>query len=385
MTTRHPKYILKKGDTLQTLTQLFEIEEIIWKQYHNRMCRLDHIIRDKIPEHIKEIFLSPELWNRTIALNQTSYLKEQSKTEIHKKDIRISPLVTGWAIYPNLGKINQAYWYRFIIIESGHQTEIRYKLLVRFVREQTDETSLFIIDRISDVYINDKLPDLCMEELAYETGKVFYPLVVEINKKGKLIGIRNYEEIVRRWQKNILPFIKLRYSGKIADIYLARMNKVIASQSMVENVLKKDMFFNFYFSAVYRSYSSEFKTEDQILFPIGEYAPIVFDTKLELKRELTPKGYKEICQKGVALQKAAMNTDEFTEDVTSTYSASITLEADSNLIKEAIAEWNLDAGRRKVKLILFPLRQQIQKEYKDIVIDKVQKEKNKGFFSTLFG
>lgn len=381
----HPKYKIQENDTIQSITERFGIEKDVWLRYHNNSCRLSDIIRKDIPSHLEEIFLLPELWDRAILLNQISSLKEQFQPRIYQKDLEQPILLSSWAIYPALRKMNQAYWYRHIIAESSLQTEIRYKILVQFLREQTDETSLLIIDRISDVYINDKLPDLSMEELAYEAGKVFYPLVVEVDKKGNLIGIRNYEQIANRWKKDILPPIQLRYSGKIVNTYLERMGKVIACQSSMEDVLKKDLFFNFYFSTVYRNYSPEFKTEDRILFPIGDYAPITFDTKLELKRELTPKGYKEICHKGIALQKAAMNTDEFIEDQNNTYSANITLETSSNLIKEAVAEWNLDAGSRIIKLILFPLRQKVEKEYKDLIIDKVKKEKSKGLFSTLFG
>lgn len=59
MKTLHPKYKIKEGDTIQTITRLFEVEESVWLRYHNNMCRLNHIIRDHIPSELKEIYLLP--------------------------------------------------------------------------------------------------------------------------------------------------------------------------------------------------------------------------------------------------------------------------------------------------------------------------------------
>lgn len=382
----HPKYIIQQGDALQTITQRFGVAEDIWKQYHNNMCRLDDVIKDALPQHLKEIYLLPELWEREPGFNSASANNEAAafkiKEGIQNKDNK-RQLLTSWAVYPRADSLNHAYWFRYIIEDEETETEIRYKILVRYIQQEKENTSLYLIHRISGVYINDDLPTLCMDELAYETGQVFYPMVVEVDEKAQWVALRNYQQIKKNWFNTVRPSVGLRFAGDIGLKYLARMDKVMESKDRMEEILKKDLFFRFYFGTFYHSYSQQFETDRVLEFHAGNSSPVLFKVKCRLNRNLTDKGYKEITQTGAGITcDVSEEQDKFTEVGQTFYSARILLEAKTNCVREAEAEWITEDTRRKTKLILYPLRWQCKDEF-DIKIDKVNN--NKSLLSGLFG
>lgn len=378
----HPKYNIKEGDTLQKVTDLFGIEESIWKGYHNNMCRLDDIIRDTLPKHLEEIFLLPELWDKELNLSHISTNNEEVNHDTTRK-VRVQNTksgqkqLTNWAIYPRLNKLNHAYWFRYIIEDKKSVTEVKYKVLVRHIRQETEETDLYLINRISDVYINDELPNLCMDELAYETGKVFYTMVVEIDKKAQRVALRNYEQIKNKWINTIRPYVVLRYGGEVGNRYLTQMDKVIGDKNRIEEIFKNDLFIQLYFGTFYHSYSQEFEIDKTVEFSTGS-TPSYFNVNCKLNRNFTEKGYKEIIQNGIGLSRCDTITESFVEDKDTTYSARILLEPITNYPREALVEWNNNLFRKKTRLILYPLRYQ-HNENLDIQIDKVEKKKSSLF------
>lgn len=287
----------------------------------------------------------------------------------------------NWNIYPRSQTLNHAYWFRYILEDEKSKTEIHYKILVRYLREGTGETDLYFIHRISDVYINDELPDLCMDELAYETGKVFYPMVIEIDKKNQWVELRNYTQIKDNWINTVRPFVQLRFGGEIGEKYLARMDNVIQSKHSIEEAFKNDLFFRFYFNTFYHSYSQKFEIDRVLEFPVGKDSLSYFKTKCSLNRNLTDRGYKEITQNGISVIKSTSG-EEYMPDNQFTYSAKILLETKTNYVKEAMAEWRSDQRQQKTTLILFPLRQQCDEDF-NIQIDK--SNNNKPLLSKLFG
>lgn len=348
---QYPMYKVRKNDTIQSVSELFGLDAAIWKKYHNDKCRLSHAIIDVLPENLVEIYLHPDLWNKEITLNQK------------KKETKVFPKLTDWIIYPRSMDLEKAYWFQYIIQEKNTRTGIRYKMLIRFIGEETESTSLYLIHRISNVYINDELPHLCMDELAYEAGKVLYPMIIEINEQAEWTRLRNYTQIKERWIREIRPYIALRYSGETVDNYLKKMNSVINSQSMLENVLKNELFFRFYFGTVYRNYWGDknenaptYINEDSIYFPLGNNFPSRFRVISRINRTPTVKGWQEIRQEGAGLSRPSENGETPLEDTQYIYTARFLLERRTNTINEAIAEWKAEKEQQNVSLILYPSR-----------------------------
>lgn len=305
------------------------------------------------------------------------------ETEHLQKPASKPQFLTRWAIFPDLRHLNHAYWFRLILTEDETTTELRYKVLIRFLKKQTQESAIVSIDRVSDVYINDELPDLPVDRLAYESGKVFYPVIMEIDEKMNLLGIRNHEQIVSRWEK-IQPDLRRYFTGDEANRYLNRMDEMIMSAKNLEALFEKELFIRFYFYTAYMNYTHQFEIRTEVAFPIGNYAPVLFDVKNRLLNVLNKDGFKEITQEGIEVRKTF--GPDLEKEGKNTYSAHFVLNAGTNILREAKAEWNFRSPfQKKIQLILFPLRQAVSSIPIVEQENKWDENKNKGFFSRIFG
>jgi len=285
-------------------------------------------------------------------------------------------------ILPDLLRLNHSYWFRLILTEEEETTEIRYKVAVRFIKPLTDTTVLLSIERIPDeVYINDHSPDKPVDMLAYETGKVFYPMAVEVSTQMKWLGIRNYEQIVQRWEKSE-PNLRRYFAGEEANRYLNRMGEKIAAKANLEKIFEKDLFIQVYFRTLYADYISDIGIP--IAFPVGDYGDVQYKVKTLINQEVKD-GRREVTQTGIEIQK--QEVPESDSESKNTYTAKYVLDTKTNCIREMEAEWKWESPvRKKIRVILFPLRQPTAKDSFIIEEDKKQDEKqSKGFFSRLFG
>jgi hypothetical protein len=262
--------------------------------------------------------------------------------------------------------------------EDASTTEIRYKVTIRFIKPQTPTSALLSIDRAADVYMDDRPVD----RLAYETGRVFYPLLVEMDTRMKWLGIRNQEQIIRRWE-TILPDVRRYFKGEEAARYLNRMSEALASKEKLEEIFDKELLFQLYFGALYANQAASPEDEVEFSFSAGDYAPVRFVIENQIPAP-GKNGTVEVKQNGTE-QEQKVRPDAG-QDEKNAYSAHFVLNDRTNIIREIVAGWNFRTPvQRQVKVILFPLRQAVpgisfieEKEVRE-------KKKSKGFFSRLFG
>ena len=285
-------------------------------------------------------------------------------------------------IYPDCRYINHSFWYRLIVTGKEETTEIRYKMAVRFIKPLTETTALISIERMpDDVYINDRHPDLPVDMLAYETGQIFYPLLAEVSAQMKWLGIRNREQIVRRWEKK-LPNLRQCYTGEEAGRYLDRMSKKIASQTSFDRIFTEDLFIRVYFRGLYADEPSPSGSGVSAAFPVGDYGIVRYEVKRLINR--TDDGKKEVIQTGTEIR--TQTEADSGQDPPGTYTSKYVLDAETNCIREMEAEWCWESSvKKKIRVILFPLRQSVStvSSADNEIFD--EKEKKKGFFSRLFG
>lgn len=371
MNKPHPKYRIKAGDTINSLTLFFGVEATTWISYHNDRCRLEHLIRDKLPKGLTDIYLLPELRAKA----NVFMINRHTNLEIHAiESDDLSVPTAHRSIYPHWRLLDHTYGVR-MVIEKGQETiEIRYNLHIRYIQEESEDSVLLLIHRASDVYINDELPTLCMDELAYHTGKVFYPFVVEVDKRANWIGIRNYQQIQSRWEKEIVPYVRLRYSGEIVNRYLESMDEVISSKDKLEAILKNELSIKILFKSAYRVYSPQFDDKTILEFAVGDYHLAPYQVSSVLSRTLNAEGFREIRQEGIGLIPST--GDEMITDESNQYSSYIQLYNQTNHIREVWAQWSFMDGKRKFTLIFFPLRYPYGTDSeKDVILDKKIKNK----------
>lgn len=291
--------------------------------------------------------------------------------------------VIKWPVFPELSRFNHAYWFRFILTEEESQLELRYKVWVRFEKQHSNTSAILSVDRISEVFINDESPSQAVDQLAYETGKIFCPLMIEIDRNAQYVGVHNYEQITERWQK-IRPEAERRFSGAEVERFLAKMDEVVATKTKVDKLFENDLFLAFYFNTVYLHYTEEAEAKQTLSFPVGDYAPVSYSANIS--KCLNVKGLIEIVQVGKESEKEnADSPDTGKPDQESTYTATFALDPATGCIREATAGWDFKIpNKRSIRLILYPLRVMPDKN-EHTIWEETEKKKERGFFSALFG
>lgn len=254
--------------------------------------------------------------------------------------------------------VKRQYTFEQKITKGEETTDIRYDFTANFLRNKSDMSMFCRINRISPIYINDEEADLIIDELAYETGKVFYPLVVQMDDFGKFQKIINYTEISERWKKQ-REKISQYFAGDDADKYLALMDQVIRNEAMINKTFRHDLFINTFFAPVYKRYPlSAYKKNYDMYFPLaGKARSVIFSIDDTLSDFLTDTGSVEILQSGKCTDERSAFEIEWQYDKASSegqtpveinYTGRYTLEAQSKLIHSIETKWEFTGEISKI-------------------------------------
>ncbi|WP_406824869.1 hypothetical protein [Pedobacter sp. KACC 23697] len=183
---------------------------------------------------------------------------------------------------------------------EGNANEVKYEVRVTRLKPGKTGQPLFQIDRISDVFINEIPPDLIADKLAYELGKVFYPLVITVNQNGGFQSIYNHEEILKRWQsvkKNVLD----NFEGQLVEDYVCRMEKQLSNPDQITLAfVNNDWFIHTFFKPVYKEYGPHHATESLYKFPIARNFDVEgYLTQEEISSETNHFGAIELVHNGI--------------------------------------------------------------------------------------
>lgn len=304
-----------------------------------------------------------------------------------------------WPAFPAYGK---RYGCVFIFQEGNDdasQQVLKYEVDIRFVKELPEKRKrLFRVERISETYINDYLPDMLIDQLACEVGKVFYPLLIETDYTGTFSGIYNYKEIQERW-----PAIREKadryFKGRKVEKYLNLMENVLGSKEDLDKMFANDLFFHTYFTSLYQNYTLSFSLQSERLYPVmGKINPLKFSVEHQLCNELTDYGAIKIVHSGTMIDERTVRDLEQGENypihkmlypylgpAKGTYKAYYTLNYRTKQIRTIDARWVLELNKQKtVEVKIHQL--DLDPESKDsIIIEEGVRKKKSGFFSTLFG
>jgi len=260
---------------------------------------------------------------------------------------------------------------------------VKYNLKITYVKTIINECRIFNIERISPVYVNDIEPDLIADQLAYECGKVFYPLMLEIDFDGEFIGVHNYPEIIARWRKQ-KGIIQDYFTGEFTEKYLKLMEEAISTSELVTEIFRNELFYRVFFASVYKSYTSTFKLEETSLFPIaGNAAPVKFHTVQEIDPILNEAGKIQLIHQGhmtddrssrdlLEEQDFALSRFQYPDELpaSGSYTALYRFDAETRSIFSIVAEWILETEPvQKNQVKVFELMKETE-PVKEVKIDK---------------
>lgn len=348
----HPKYRIKQNDTITALTEMFGVSEEIWKRYHNNMCRLDDVILDTLPEHLEEIYLIPELWGNADILNRKLL---ESKTWEKQVKRKLSSL--GWENTLPLWKKPQKIKYGIKkIIEVGAETStIRYELELNSFNLNAE--NLVEVNKVSNVYINDMLPDLIADNLAVDVSDFIYPITFKLNKIGQIESISNFDEIKCRWEKGKEKMRAYRV-GESLEKYFRLMDKSFAQHNLFLKRLKTDWFYHTFFLGIYKTYTDKFYIDEIIDFPLTQSIDgIKYKTRQEINKYLDNYDLIQVKITGEIIDersvmdiKYKLNMPSFLDQpsINGTYYAKYFIDSHSKIIDSLITKCsvNLDKYRK---------------------------------------
>lgn len=264
---------------------------------------------------------------------------------------------------------------------SGSSSDtVKYNLDITFVRTIINRSRIFRIERTTEMFVNDSPPDLLADLLAYECGKVFYPLLVEVDFDGKFLAVYNHEEIKARWSTMQLE-IKEYFLGEETDKYLVIMTKAILEQEAVDDIFRNDLFCMIFFSSIFKSYGPTYHMEEKLSFPItGSTAAVVFKTTQQVNPLFTDRNTIEIIHSGIVIDERSASdlmqehrfpiermTHPDTLAVTGSYTARYILESGTRAVHSIVANWILDLEETQhTEIKIFELIKQKDREVPDI-------------------
>ncbi|QYS89931.1 hypothetical protein [Flavobacterium davisii] len=113
------------------------------------------------------------------------------------------------------------------------------------IKLQKTALDTIIIDR-HPVYINYRRPELMLEQIVDEIGRIFYPLELELYDNAKLKVIANFSDIQKRWKaKKIL--LENYYKGKVIENLFKKINDRLQYRGQTQRGILDSWFFVLYF------------------------------------------------------------------------------------------------------------------------------------------
>ncbi|WP_316804299.1 hypothetical protein [Pedobacter nototheniae] len=230
--------------------------------------------------------------------------------------------------------------------ENSAENEIKYELAVTCLGINEESTISYQIERTGPVYINELEPDLVADKLAYEAGKIFYPLTIETDKEGRFLGVKNINEIRKRWPK-AKEKITDYFEGEYVSKYLGLMEERLADDDFIQLIFRDDWFIKVYFQAIYRNYTETLTVEEYLNFPILQPWVSGYKTIEKVNQYTNHFGSVEVNHQGELIQ------DE-ENSMTGNYEARYVLNAASKAIQIIIAEWTCkDLTEKRIVFKLF--------------------------------
>ena len=278
------KHPIKENDTIESVAQHFGITTNYLQLVHN----LNVDVYDKIknisgffPSHLKEIFIDENTYESFIE-------RENEKRPKNSPILEYKPI-----------KNKTIYNVFYTFSDDEEQTNISFQTSIEGLENNPKINGYIVqINRTSITLLNNEEPELVIDELALATAKVIYPLQIIVNYRGKFIDIKNYEEIVKRWEI-VIENIRDNFESEQTENYIISTEETLKNKETLLTSLKKDWFLNIYFAEIYINYYSKYKINSKMYFPvITDFEGFEYTIVQEMNKYTDDKNQITISQNG---------------------------------------------------------------------------------------
>jgi hypothetical protein len=263
---------------------------------------------------------------------------------------------------------------------------LRYETYISYLKTVNGDIRLFKIERTGQVYINDYLPENVADQLAYEVGKVFYPLIIEVGFDGAYLGVHNTVEIKERWPQVKLDVLSY-FSGEEVDQYLLETEQIITDEFALDICFENDFFINTFFSPIYQNYGTDRTLIAKRSFSLmPQMPPVELTINSELATQTNDYGAIELKLKGTGI----LNEEQ--PFCNATFEARFILDKQTQSIEALLANYKWeDNDRQEVEIRIFRIdeqpthrTEQSDRESSLVFLDPVEKKDKWAFLKKLF-
>ena len=181
---------------------------------------------------------------------------------------------------------SQLEWREYSYSFQSNQKKLSFDFSIKY--EFHSEKRIVKINR-SNVLINDEIPDeTLIGNLVFQTSEALFPLTLQINSFGYLVGIINDSEIVERW-KNFIPRLKDYYDNPRSLNVLNEIGQLYRNPEKLLTSLQKDWFYSTFFFPVYGEYRKDNSAKLDYPFHSKTY-----ETELKVNEEQDQKGKTDV-------------------------------------------------------------------------------------------
>lgn len=378
--TNFRKYKVQRGETIEAIAANMGIPVVDLRTYHNRYCELSDLVEFGLPIRWAEYILLPPL-NSEID-TQSSENKNPKKVSLgHEDSLR---LIAANGTKQQYGTI--------IYYKENNQVinKVHFTSQIEFIKKNNDFS--IVEYQINQVYVNNKEPEMVIEQLADETSKALYPIVMSLNNNGEIHEILNIEAIQKRW-KMLKPSILEYYKGgDVTTKLLSSFERSIQSASLLKRNLAEHPFYAIYFAPIYQNYSPDlsFTNNDfelQTFQSIDEFqsatskilvrrkgvlkSKVNFDENLQSKDKLedhTSQNTK------INLEKAVFQVGKLEEGIHNNMDFQYKLHHNNNSIFSIVGFINTRKNSKTIFTIEFETYERVKKKEKKEVQIPISKE-----------
>lgn len=148
------------------------------------------------------------------------------------------------------------YGYQYQNFDNEKLTkEIHYEVEINCKTRNSNNDFVYEINR-KQIYVNQKEPELLIEQLLEKCSKVIFPVKIVPYEDGTIAEIYNHSEIVERW-RSLRDQLSTYYYSDIAYKVLNKIQNLILNKEELEKSLNQDWLFHLYFAPIYIDYPLE--------------------------------------------------------------------------------------------------------------------------------
>lgn len=245
-------YVIKDGDTPESVAAAMGIDVYELRNYHNRYCPLEDCIGPVFPYRLKLLIIKPP----------EVELSEEEKEE-HRKNVVFNDAPGKLSLNHSQGEHTYGVLYT---IENGKEIHtVKYTIKVIWLA-QNSGYHFYRVIREQDIYINDTAANTMAEEIANQAAQALYPLTIVVDENSEWIDIYNFEDIKERWNETKKQITKY-YQGSFVEKYFSIQDKNLEDSQSLFLSLKKDWFLNSLFNGIQVQYPPTKSISRNILFP----------------------------------------------------------------------------------------------------------------------